>query len=266
LNEHGVLHEAEDADGNVITDAEGKPKMVPHAVGDDIAEAAERQMTDAIGTPVFLHSFPAGLKAFYMKKGPRNAGGGELVLTESCDLLMPGVGEIVGGSMRIADMDELLEGYKREGIDPAPYYWFTDQRKYGTCEHGGYGLGVEVMTGPITGRCPVLMVVLSPSFRVTDSAVPGLAGEEVYRQGMFSVPKVHFFFSHLVRSSHWHQMAWTRNSLKCIDNLIVDSGRFEMTLERCAMGTTTGRASNRLFFIYSIRSQTASELVERRTL
>lgn len=161
LNEHGIQHEAEDAQGNVIKDEQGNPKMVEHAVGDDIAEAAERRMTDILGVPVFLYGFPAELKAFYMKKMPSQAGSSH-VFTESCDLLMPNVGEIVGGSMRIADSEELLAAYQREGIDPAPYYWFTDQRKYGTCEHGGYGLGVERFLAWLANRYTVRECSLYP--------------------------------------------------------------------------------------------------------
>ncbi|KAF9379899.1 hypothetical protein CPB97_008691 [Podila verticillata] len=109
-----------------------------YEVGEDIPEAPERAMTDKINRPIFLCRFPAEIKSFYMKRCPENPS-----LTESVDVLMPGVGEIVGGSMRISDLDELMAAYKREGLDPSPYYWFTDQRKYGTTEHGGFGLGVE---------------------------------------------------------------------------------------------------------------------------
>lgn len=101
LNEHGIQHEAEDKEGNVIKDEQGNPVMVDHAVGDDIAEAAERRMTDILGVPMFLYGFPAELKAFYMKKMPKPESSTH-VFTESCDLLMPGVGEIVGEYARAA--------------------------------------------------------------------------------------------------------------------------------------------------------------------
>jgi len=73
-------------------------------------------MTDIIAKPLFLTHFPADLKAFYMKKDPDDPR-----LTESVDLLMPGVGEIIGASMRIENYEELLDAYKRHGISAKDY-------------------------------------------------------------------------------------------------------------------------------------------------
>ncbi|KAJ3963280.1 hypothetical protein EV361DRAFT_771483, partial [Lentinula raphanica] len=73
------------------------------------------------GKPVFLYGFPAELKASYMKRIPKKEGS-DAIFTVGCDLLMLHVGDIVGGSMRILDYDEMIAAYKREGMDPTSYY------------------------------------------------------------------------------------------------------------------------------------------------
>lgn len=95
-------------------------------------------MVALMGEFVFMTHFPVVMKSFYMQRDPNDN-----TLTESVDVLAPGVGEIVGGSMRMWDYTELMEAYAKNNIDPSAYYWYTDQRRYGSAPHGGFGLGVE---------------------------------------------------------------------------------------------------------------------------
>lgn len=120
----------------------------------------ERSILADIDEPIFMNKFPVPLKAFYMAKTKEDP-----TLTESVDLLLPGVGEVIGGSMRISDFDELMAAYQREKLDPSPYAYYTDQRKFGTVPHGGYGLGVERFLVYLFGDDHIRNVCLYPRYK-----------------------------------------------------------------------------------------------------
>lgn len=109
--------------------------------GEDFGADEEALLTAELEKPMFVHKYPKAIKAFYMKEDPSNP---ELVLNN--DLLAPkGHGEIVGGSERIWEYDELIARMKEQGLDKsmADYQWYVDLRRYGSVPHSGFGLGIE---------------------------------------------------------------------------------------------------------------------------
>lgn len=125
------------------------PNVFQHPVGVGLPLQSEHEKWLAgtlVGGPVFITDYPAAQKPFYMRSNGDHAG------TVSCfDLLVPNVGELVGGSLR-EERSELLEAaMKRQGIPLAGMEWYLDLRKYGSVPHGGFGLGFERLISWLTG-------------------------------------------------------------------------------------------------------------------
>ena len=123
----------------------------------------ERFITEKIyKKPVFVTDYPAGVKAFYMKQNPD----GKTVA--AVDLLVPGVGEIIGGSQREESYEVLINKIKEQGMNEETYKAYLDTRKYGTVVHSGFGLGFERMVMYLTGMSNIRDVIPFP--RTTGSA------------------------------------------------------------------------------------------------
>ena len=114
--------------------------------GCDLQTEHERYLTEKIyKKPVFVTDYPKDIKAFYMKQNPD----GKTVA--AVDLLVPGIGEIIGGSEREYDYDKLLTRMKELGMDTQSYDYYLDLRRFGTTHHAGYGLGFERCLMYLTG-------------------------------------------------------------------------------------------------------------------
>ena len=99
--------------------------------------------------PVFVTDYPAALKPFYMRLNAPDAHGRETV---ACfDLLVPGLGELVGGSLREERVGLLEAALDRHGLDRKDYEWYLDLRKFGGAPHGGFGLGFERLISWMSG-------------------------------------------------------------------------------------------------------------------
>ena len=135
----------------------GKEFQFPVSWGMDLQTEHERYLTEEIfKKPVFVTDYPKDIKAFYMRLNDD----GKTVA--ACDLLVPGVGEIIGGSQREERLEVLRERMEQMGLDEKDYWWYLDLRKYGGVKHAGYGLGFERILMYITGMSNIRDVLPFP--------------------------------------------------------------------------------------------------------
>lgn len=124
----------------------GKKFDYPVEWGCDLATEHERYITEEVfGCPVFVTDYPKEIKSFYMKL---NSDGKTVA---AVDLLVPGIGEIIGGSQREDDAEKLTARMRELGMDIESYQWYVDLRRFGGATHSGFGLGFERLLMYITG-------------------------------------------------------------------------------------------------------------------
>lgn len=135
----------------------------PVSWGIDLQTEHERYLTEKIfGKPVFVTDYPREIKAFYMRQNED----GKTVA--AMDMLVPGVGELIGGSQREERLDRLLAAMKNFGLKEEDYSWYLDLRRFGSAKHAGFGLGFERLVMYITGVSNIRDVEAFP--RTTGSA------------------------------------------------------------------------------------------------
>ena len=125
--------------------------------GVDLQTEHERYLCEKIfKKPVFVNDYPKDIKAFYMKQNPD----GKTVA--AADLLVPGIGEIIGGSQREENYDKLKARMEELNMPLSEYDWYLDLRKYGSCNHAGFGLGFERAIMYLTGMQNIRDVIPFP--------------------------------------------------------------------------------------------------------
>jgi len=129
-----------------LLESSGQDFKYPVKYGLNLQSEHERWLTEEyFKQPTTVYNYPKEIKPFYMRLNED----GKTVT--AMDVLVPGIGEIIGGSQREERYDVLLENFKHHGIDPDAYAWYADLRKYGTVPHAGFGLGFERLLMFVTG-------------------------------------------------------------------------------------------------------------------
>jgi asparaginyl-tRNA synthetase len=135
----------------------GKTWEFPVAWGNDLQAEHERYLTEEkFKCPVILFDYPKTIKPFYMRLNDDDK------TVRAMDVLVPGVGEIIGGSQREERLDVLEKRMHDQKLDPAGYWWYLDLRRYGTVPHSGFGLGLERVVQFITGMANIRDVIPFP--------------------------------------------------------------------------------------------------------